>query len=766
MVDFSKVTASPAAKYGTQQERLRHKHGASRLCWKSILEVKKLERVAIFMAWPYANGPLHLGHVAGNCLPADIQYRYERSRGRSVIMCSGSDEHGTPITVTAEQENVNPQAIVDRFHDINTRALVNLGCSWSDNVDPRGIEYGGVLYNRTTDPRHKELVKDYFTSLKQSGFLVPETMQQYCSISADGSTKFLPDRYVEGECPVCGSDDARGDQCDDCGSTYESSDLINPRSKMDPDAIIEIRDTEHFFFQLNLFQEQLEKHSAKKQKIWKPNVKAMTKNWLNMGLRPRAVTRDMEWGIELPINDQRWDKKRIYVWFEAVQGYLTCSQIWSEKYSNNNDDWKKWWHKSENGIEPRHIYFMGKDNIPFHTVIWPAIIMGLNSSVSGNQPSCEIKPGELVLESNVPAMEYLMLQGGQFSKSRKHAVWLPSFLKHHDPDTLRYFLSINMPEGHDTDFRWEEYVDKVNNELIGNYGNFVHRVMTLSHRLPQIEDRNPLMKYYDLKDNIETQKKIEQLLKQSIESMEKQRYKESLRFLMNISQLGNGLIQHSEPWKYMKLDDSPEKSKSLSTLAFCWQVCKGLAVTLRPFLPFQSDKLWNMMGEESNIDNILFEDAFNFEKDLSWNNDAPEPLFARLELDQILEREKLIADGDSASIDNNKGEVNYIDFEDFMKVEMKTGKVINVEDHPNADKLYVVTIEDGPESTRTVCAGLKGLYKKDQLLGKQVVFVANLKPRKLRGIMSEGMILAADDGEGNVSVLTLDSDMPTGSQVR
>ena len=718
------------------------------------------------MAWPYANGPLHLGHVAGNCLPADIQYRYERARGRSVIMCSGSDEHGTPITVTAEQENVDPQEIVDRYHQINTQALIDLGCSWGTNIDPRGIDYGGALYNRTTDPRHKELVQEYFTKLKQSGFLKQQSMKQYCSINSEGITKFLPDRYVEGECPICGSDGARGDQCDECGSTYESSELVNPRSKMDPDAKIEIRDTEHFFFQLNQFQNELEKHSITKQKVWKPNVRAMTKNWLNMGLRPRAVTRDMEWGIELPLSEIEWETKRIYVWFEAVQGYLTCSQIWSERFSDNPDDWMKWWVKSDEGTEPKHIYFMGKDNIPFHTVIWPAIIMGLNSSNSGNPPSSDIDCGELVLESNVPAMEYLMLQGGQFSKSRKHAVWLPSFLEHHNPDTLRYFLSINMPEGHDTDFRWEEYVDKVNNELIGTYGNFVHRVMTLSHRLDSENGINPLLQYFDSTDHVETNEKIQTLLESAIASMEKQRFKEALRSLMNISQIGNGLIQHSEPWKYMREADSPEKSKSLSTLAYCWKICRGLAITLRPFLPFQSDQLWSMLGEERNIDDILFEDSFNFDSDFYWNNEKPKPLFERLDIDDILEREKLIAGTDADKLEVIEEDVNYIDFEDFMKVEMRTGKVVDIEDHPNADKLYVVTIEDGPDSTRTVCAGLKGIYQKEQLLGKQVIFVANLKPRKLRGIMSEGMILAADDGDGNVSVLTLDSEMPTGSQVR
>ena len=263
------------------------------------------------MAWPYANGPLHLGHVAGkNCYLLIFNIGMREQEVAPVIMCSGSDEHGTPITVTAEQENVDPQEIVDRYHQINTQALIDLGCSWGTNIDPRGIDYGGSLYNRTTDPRHKELVQEYFTKLKQSGFLKQQSMKQYCSINSEGITKFLPDRYVEGECPICGSDGARGDQCDECGSTYESSELVNPRSKMDPDAKIEIRDTEHFFFQLNQFQNELEKHSITKQKVWKPNVRAMTKNWLNMGLRPRAVTRDMEWGIELPLSENEWKTKQ------------------------------------------------------------------------------------------------------------------------------------------------------------------------------------------------------------------------------------------------------------------------------------------------------------------------------------------------------------------------------------------------------------------------------------------------------------------------
>ncbi len=735
-----------------------------------------MEYVAIFMAWPYANGPLHLGHVAGNCLPADIQYRYERARGRSVLMCSGSDEHGTPITLTAEEEGVSPQVIVDRFHEMNSKALTDLGCSWGVNVDSRGVEYGGALYNRTSDPRHKQLVRGVFTQLLESNLMSSEIMQQYCSISDDGTVRFLPDRYVEGDCPVCSSSGARGDQCDECGATYEANELVNPRSKLNPQASIEVRDTEHIFFRLDLFQESLEAHYEERKGTWRPNVRAMTKNWLDMGLRPRAVTRDIEWGIELPLEGEEWASKRVYVWFEAVQGYYTCARIWAEEHAveaghpDGNDAWGRWWKISEDGEEPKHIYFMGKDNIPFHTIIWPAIIMGMNSANSDNTITHLPIPGHLALEKNVPANEFLMLQGGQFSKSRRHAVWLPSFLSRFDPDTLRYYLSINMPEGHDTDFRWDEFVDRVNNELIGTYANFVHRVMTLTHRLPS-DGGNPLSSFIDPTDFQEYSTNVQELMNEAIQSMERQRFKEALRSIMSIAQLGNSILQTAAPWEHLEDRDSDEAHASLSALAYSWSLCRGLAVALRPFIPFQSDRLWAMLGEDDDIDTILWEEAFSY-ADLNWNPDKPSPLFRRLDLDDIMATELALAEdeldskvneSDTAPGDSGGG---YIEFEDFKKVEMRTGRISSVEDHPDADKLFVITIEDGPGSSRTVCAGLKGIMDASDLLGLNVVYVANLKPRKLRGVLSEGMLLAAEDGEGKVSVLTMNDDIAPGSIVR
>ena len=668
-------------------------------------------------------------------------------------MCSGSDEHGTPITVTAEEQGISPQAVVDEFHQINSKALADLGCSWNQNIDTRGVEYGGALYNRTTDERHKQIVQEVFLELLNQGLLKKETMQQYCEINEAGIVKFLPDRYVLGTCPNCGNEDARGDQCDSCGSTYEAHELRNPRSKSNPNADIEIRDTDHLFYQLNEFQSDLATHASNRQNSWKPNVKAMTKNWLNMGLRPRAVTRDLEWGIEVPINNQEWGDKRIYVWFEAVQGYLSCAKIWSERYAQKHPDgdsaWENWW-IDKPGQSLKHIYFMGKDNIPFHTIIWPAILMGLNKSRDPDK--------QLHLEDNVASNEYLMLQGGQFSKSRKHGVWLPAFLERYDPDSLRYYLTINMPEGHDTDFRWEDYVERVNNELIGNYGNFVHRVLTLTHRLGS-DELNPLSEFDNSDNHKEFYENIVTNTKSAIESMERQRFKEALRHIMNIAQYGNSYLQHAEPWAYLDKEDSDQRTHSLSSLAACWRACKSLAILTAPFMPFQSEKLWLALGESGHASDQLWDSAIEFNKPLNWSSQKPTALFTKLDINEILKNETAIAEPDTE-------EVSYIEFEDFMKVEMKTGKVTSVEDHPNADKLYVVTIEDGPDSTRTVCAGLKSHYKAEELVGKSVVFVANLKPRKLRGIMSEGMMLAAEDSEGKVTLLTTDSDIDAGSGVR
>ena len=743
--------------------------------------IEESEYVLICVAWPYANGPLHLGHVAGCYLPPDIHARYERAIGNRVLMVSGSDEHGTPITVTAEQEGVGPQDIVDKFHSINTQALLNLGCVWEPNIDPRGIDYGGALFNRTSDQKHKSLVQENFLKLLNAGFFERKTTQQYYELTDDNTGRFLPDRYVEGTCPACGYEEARGDQCDDCGATYEAIELKNPRSKMNPSNKIEVRDTDHFFYRLDLFQSSLEEHAASQEKTWKPNVKAMTKQWLDMGLRPRAVTRDLEWGIPLPLEGDEWDGKCIYVWFEAVQGYYSCAKLWANRFSDTKD-YEKWWKVSESGNPPRHLYFLGKDNIPFHTVIWPAIIMGLNHANKGldlSTPPSLPGPGDLSLEDNVPAMEYLMLAGGQFSKSRKHAVWLPSFLERFDPDTLRYYLSINMPEAHDTDFNWPDFVEKINSELIAAYGNFVHRVLTLGDRLP---NERQLSTFDDLSYCKDEMVKLETLHQQATSSLERHRYKEALRTIMSAAQLGNQMLQAATPWKFLKDLDAEGAKDSMAKLAFGWRLSRYLAIMTQPFLPFSSQRLWESLGESGDVALASWDSATDWTVPYKWGEAEPTPLFQRLDLEEILSQEKSLAGESSNSNDpghsvkggkKKKKEVKkmpegttHLDFETFMEVELRVGKIVSVSDHENADKLYVVAIDDGSESGRTICAGLKEYYTAEEMVGKSVVFVANLKPRKLRGVMSEGMMLAADDGDGGVKLVTIDGDIATGSQVR
>ena len=739
------------------------------------------DHVLVCVAWPYANGPLHLGHVAGCYLPPDIHARFERAKGNRVLMVSGSDEHGTPITVTAETNGVSPQDVVDKYHAINSKALLDLGCIWEPNVDSRGVEFGGALFNRTSDKDHHKIVSQNFKSLLDAGLFERKVMQQYYEIRDDGG-RFLPDRYVEGDCPNCGESGARGDQCDECGVTYEAYELQNPKSKMNPDAKIEIRDTEHLFYRLDLFQSALEEHAEQRQSVWKSNVKAMTKQWLDMGLRPRAVTRDLEWGIPLPMDGNEWDGKCIYVWFEAVQGYYSCAKLWAERFAEDND-WEKWWKVSEDGTKPRHLYFLGKDNIPFHTVIWPALIMGLNHAANG-KTSEDLPhlpgPGDLHLEDNVPAMEYLMLSGGQFSKSRKHAVWLPSFLERFDPDTLRYYLSINMPENHDTDFNWPDFVEKINSELIAAYGNFVHRVLTLEERLP--EDRK-LDSFENLDYCSDEISKLEDLHLQVTTSLERHRYKEALRNVMRAAQLGNQMLQAATPWKYLKDLDGDGSSESMAKLSFGWRISRYLAILTQPFLPFSSQKLWESLGEKGDVDLVSWQSAIDWNIQFKRSPDPAEPLFKRLDLDEILAQEKELAD-DSSSVDNDpthgvKGSkkdkkeerkmpegTTHLDFETFMEVELRVGKIVNVSDHDNADKLFVVSIDDGSENGRTICAGLKEYYTADEMTGKSIVFVANLKPRKLRGVMSEGMMLAADDGNGGVRLVTIDGEITPGSQVR
>ena len=556
-------------------------------------------RVAIFMAWPYANGPLHLGHVAGNCLPADIQYKYERSRGRKVLMCSGSDEHGTPITLTAEQDGIMPQEVVDKFHEINSKSLADLGCSWVDNVDPRGVEYGGALYNRTSDPLHKDIVRDVFLQLLEAGYLERKTMQQYCSVS-EGKVRFLPDRYVEGICPNCDFEGARGDQCDNCGRTLDPQDLRDIKCRICSDTP-EFRDSEHFFLKFTNFQDYLG-NWIETQSHWRTNVKNFSKAYVQNGLKDRAITRDIDWGIPVPI--EGYENKRIYVWFEAVIGYLSASIEWSESKENRN--WEDFWTGNSKAY-----YFMGKDNIPFHTIIWPAILTGY---------------GNLNLPYDVPANEYLQLEGLKFSTSRDWAVWLPEYLDKYEPDPLRYVLTAIMPETSDSDFTWDQYKRLNNDELVATFGNLVHRTLSMLNRnfnstIPEKpEQLDP--------ESIQILEFANEELKNVASNIESCKFKLALDSAMKIARNANQYLDNKKPWHTVKISiDETQK-----TLWVSIAILNCLKIALYPFLPFTSQKLHNMLGYDNKIDLA----GWNWQPEDLISGAVlpkPKPLFKKIEIE-------------------------------------------------------------------------------------------------------------------------------------
>ena len=622
-----------------------------------------MERIFVGVAWPYANGSLHLGTLAGCLLPGDIFGRYHRMKGNAVLMVSGSDEHGTPITLTAEKEGVSPKEIVDRYHKEH-----------KENLEQLGIQFEN--FTRTSNEFHKNVVKKFFLRLYEKGYIYPKKMLAfYCQ----NCNRFLPDRYVEGICPHCHGK-ARGDQCEECGATLEPEEILEPKCKICGAKPI-LKETEHLFFKLSAFEEKLLEW-LKDKNFWRDSVLNFTLNFIKSGLKDRAITRDIEWGVEVPIKG--YENKRIYVWFDAVIGYLSASMEWAEKIGKP-DEWKKWWKE-----EAKHYYFLAKDNIPFHTVIWPAMLMA---------------HGGLNLPYDVPANEYLTLSGEQFSKSKGIGIWIPDVLKRFDADSIRYYLSINMPEKHDTDWRWEDFVAKNNNELVAIYGNFIHRVLTFIHKnfgkIPAGKVDEEIWQ--------EVVKNFEEIGK----SIEACHFKEGMKKVMRIAQIGNQYMNASEPWKFVK--ENVERCKDvLHTLA---RIVKVLAIASTPYMPKTANKIWKMLGYKDEIYSHKWEEAL---EDIEENEiEKPAPLFKKLELNEIIE-------------------------DPFSKLDLRVAKIIKVEDHPNADKLYILELDVGELGKRRIVAGIKPWYKKEELIGKKIVLLANLKPAKIRGVKSEGMLLAVD----------------------
>ena len=666
-----------------------------------------MKNILVCVAWPYANGPLHLGHMAGCYLPPDIFARYHRLKGNKVLMVSGSDMHGTPITVTAQQEGKTPEEVAMHYHAINSKSIEDMGISFD-------------LFSHTHTKEHFESARWILDTLDKAGYIEPRVSEEpYDPIAK----QFLPDRYVEGTCPHCNYESARGDQCDSCGKTLDSKELINPHSKLNPDAEIEFRETEHLFFKLSEFRDTLLEWLSSGKEHWRPSVINFTRNWLKEGLIDRPITRDLEWGID--IQREGYEKKRMYVWFEAVMGYYSASLHWA-KNQGKPDLWKDWWENDE----AEHYYFMAKDNIPFHTIIWPAMLSGCG----------------LHLPHDVPANEYLLLDSTQFSKSRRHAIWIPDYLERYDPELLRYYLASIMPEQKDANFTWEDYVTRINNELIGNYGNLMHRVISFAHKnFPEgLSSNEPTLP--SLND------KVKEVHKRVQEALEACKFKRALQAIMELSQAGNIELNEAAPWKQVKED----RDACEATLVTFLNLCRSLSVLMTPFLPKSSQKAWEYLNQEGKIDDTGWNSALEFKTEFKLQQ--PLPLFSKLNMEEILEKE--MPPEEENELANVKPEIT---FDDFKKLDIRIGTVEKVEAHPNADKLWLLDVNFGGP-TRRIVTGLRGIYESEDLLGKRIAVLVNLAPAKFRGEESNGMLLAAE-GNDVVSLLQPDKEIEDGSEV-
>ncbi len=698
-----------------------------------------MERVLIGVAWPYANGPLHLGHVAGSLLPPDIFARFHRMRGDEVLMVSGSDEHGTPITVTAEEEGKTPQEVIDTWHARHVEIL-----------DEMGIDFD--LFTRTSTEHHERWVHEIFRGLRDEGYIEERVMTQPYDPKAQ---RFLPDRYVEGTCPHCGYEQARGDQCDDCGKTLDANELVDPKSKFNPDIDVEFRETTHAFFLLSQLEDRLETWFQEDQHPWRANVERFTQNWLDEGLHDRPVTRDIEWGIPWIDDDPTYEDKRIYVWFEAFCGYFTASVAWAEQVAGDPEAWRRFWEQGYDDVPTRSYYFLAKDNIPFHTILWPGILMGYSDARESQG-----KP-RLNLPYDVPANEYLNLSGEQFSKSRGIGIWVHDVLEHFQPDAVRYYLAVNMPETRDTDWTWDDFIAKVNDELVAAYGNFVHRSLSMAHKyLGEIPEPSEITQAEE-----DLMADLDQAHQSVTDQLSASRFKHPLREIMDLARAGNRYVNDQEPWRLAKEDEA----RCATVLYHCLKLSRALAILTAPYLPHSAQRLWELIGQEGTVHQASWD---NVDAELTAGTPLPEPdpLFTKLDPDEV---HALVAAGDDEATEDSETSdtdeetdtmAETISFDEFQKLDLRIGKVLSVKDHDNADKLYVVTVDLGDEE-RQLVAGLKEHVPKDELEGQTVVVVANLEPAKIRGVESQGMLLAAD-ADDVVAPLTPNREVPLGSKVR
>ena len=679
------------------------------------MEKKDFKRTLVTAALPYANGGVHIGHLAGVYVPADIYVRYLRLRGRDVLFICGSDEHGVPITIRAKKEGVTPQDVCDRYHKLIKESFEKFGISFS-------------IYSRTTSDVHAKTATEFFEKLYEKGEFIEQESEQYFDEEAK---TFLADRYIKGECPHCGNPDAYGDQCEKCGKDLSPTELINPHSTISGSKPV-LRTTKHWYLPLDKAQPWLEKWILADHSDWRSNVVGQCKSWFDMGLKPRAVTRDLDWGIPVPVEGA--EGKVMYVWFDAPIGYISNTR---ELLPN---DWEKWW-KSQ---DTRLVHFIGKDNIVFHCIVFPAMLKA---------------EGSYILPDNVPANEFLNLEDDKISTSRNWAVWLHEYVEEFPgkQDVLRYVLTANAPETKDNNFTWKDFQARNNNELVAVYGNFVNRALVLTQKyfggkVPPCgelteQDKEIIAEFRDVKAKVE-------------ELLEKFRFRDAQKEAMNLARIGNKYLADSEPWKVFKTD--PKRVETILNLSL--QLVANLAIAFEPFLPFSSEKLRSMINmPDLKWDNLGQTDLLAAGHELN----KPELLFEKIE-DEVVEAQiKKLEETKKANEAANYKAAPIradVDIEEFSKMDLRVGTVLECEKVPKADKLLRFLIDDGLEK-RQILSGIAKYYKPEELLGKQVVFIANLPARKLRGLDSQGMILSAINNDGSLSVITVDRPVKPGSEV-
>lgn len=686
------------------------------------------DRILVTAALPYANGPIHLGHLAGAYIPSDMYVRYQRLKGRDIVYICGSDEHGVPITLSADKEKITPQAVVDRYHAMNSAAFEKLGISF-DN------------YSRTSLKLHHQTAVEFFLDFHARGKLKEKKEKQFFDQKA---SMFLPDRYVEGTCPVCANPEARGDQCERCGSFLNPTELINPKSKITGESP-ELRETSHLYFPLGDYQKRLQEYIAERnaRDCWKDNVLKYCQSWFNDGLGDRAVTRDLDWGVKIPL--PRFESKVLYVWFDAVLGYVSSTKEWSQRIGKP-DEWKKYW--LDNGT--KYVAFIGKDNVVFHCIVFPAMLMEWNVA----------HDTKFVLPENVPANEFLNFEGQKFSKSRGIGIDVQDFLERFPPDPLRYYLASSLPEYRDSDFYWKDFQAKNNNELADIFGNFINRTLAFAART--FNGIVPEAGVHTALDDA-----IVAAMKRAPGAIgacyEQYRFRDGLLETMNLARAANKYFNDCEPWKTAKSDPT----RCATTINLSLQVARSLAVLASPIIPFSCERVWRMLNLPSTPGSQSWDSASAAAIPSGHALGKSEILFTKIEDDVI---DQAIKDTTATEITPHVTKKHVeakptIGIDDFKKIDLRVARVVACEAVPKSEKLLKLQVEIGTER-RQIVAGIAKHYKPEDLIGKSIVVVYNLQPAKLMGQESNGMVLAASDDEGKLLLVSPGGEIASGSVVR